>query len=90
MDTDHTNSKHRHCEERSDVAISCYGSSFTIEIATLPSVARDDDVLRQSLSFGGGLSINSQSSPNPPKAGECHTCIKAIQRQPDAFNTQFF
>gem|GEM_PF-2530158 len=31
-----------HCEERSDVAISCSGDRYTIEIATLPSVARDD------------------------------------------------
>ena len=45
MDTDHTNSKHRHCEERSDVAISYYGSGCTIEIATLLSVAPDDGSL---------------------------------------------
>jgi len=32
------------------VAISCYGSNCTTEIATLPSVARDDAVLRQTLS----------------------------------------
>ncbi len=37
------------------MAISCYGSNCTTEIATLPSVARDDAVLRQTLSAQGDL-----------------------------------
>jgi hypothetical protein len=41
------------------VAISCYGSSCTIEIATLPSVARDDAVLRHSLSAQGDLALGT-------------------------------
>jgi len=39
---DGTRFRKRHCEERSDVAISCGGDSYTIEIAKLPSVARED------------------------------------------------
>ena len=42
MILDRISSRNRHCEERSDVAISCSANSYTIEIATLPSVARDD------------------------------------------------
>ncbi len=46
MNVNHINPINCLCEERSDVAISCYGSNCTTEIATLPLVARDDAVLR--------------------------------------------
>jgi hypothetical protein len=39
---DGTSLRNRHCEERSDVAISYSKGSYTIEIATLPPIARDD------------------------------------------------
>jgi len=53
MNVNHLSSIDCLCEERSDVAISCYKSNCTTEIATLPSVARDDAVLRHTLCTEG-------------------------------------
>jgi len=59
MILDRISYRNRNCEERSDVAISYSASSYTIEIATLPSVARDD----------AGLMAQPLLRPvNPPKA----------------------
>jgi hypothetical protein len=42
MNPNRKNFGNRLCEERSDAAISCCANNYTIEIATLPPVVRDD------------------------------------------------
>jgi len=64
MILDRISSRNRHCEESAwadDVAISYSASSYTIEIATLPPVARDDVGLMSQLSCGFDISAAHKS-----------------------------
>jgi len=66
---DHVGSGNRHCEESAladDMAISWRGDSYTIEIATLPSVACDDNRLMEQPSCGFDIHLSQPINPNTP------------------------